>query len=317
MQKLTCRVLPATASSDALLRLDEGIEASAEYRALPDEARPSSALLRKLIQTGHVYLNGKQARSPAQIVRPGAHVDLYWDVEGRKERMSSERFLPLRILYEDEALVCLDKPAGIPSQPTIDPKRPDFYRLAQTELARIKRKKDFYLGLHHRLDRDTSGVILFTIDPAVNAFVGEQFRGHRCEKTYVALVEGKLKRDSGTIESFLAETSRRGKVARHGSVKTGGKKAISEYRVLDRFPKFGHPTTLVEVRIQTGRTHQIRVHLSELGHPILGDTLYGARPENYRALDRFLLHAHALTIEHPITHNRIRVESPVPTEFRK
>ncbi|MBI3542412.1 MAG: RNA pseudouridine synthase [Deltaproteobacteria bacterium] len=110
----------------------------------------------------------------------------------------------------------------------------------------------------------------------------------------------------------MDEVGRKGKVAMFGSVNSGGKKAITDFLVLGSDGR----RSLVEVSITTGRTHQIRVHLSELGHPIVGDTLYGSPVENYNRLGRFLLHAHALTFEHPVTRNLVRVESPIPREFR-
>ena len=126
-------------------------------------------------------------------------------------------------------------------------------------------------------------------------------------------VHGKLKNPKGRLESYLAPVTKQGKKAKFGSVKSGGKKAITDYHVLASNENY----SLVEVSIQTGRTHQIRVHFSEMGHPILGDTLYGSPVKYYEKCRRHMLHAHALTFEHPVTHGIVRVESPVPTEFRK
>ena len=110
----------------------------------------------------------------------------------------------------------------------------------------------------------------------------------------------------------MGEVGKQGKITKYGSVKGGGKKAITDFQVLRCNDKY----SLIEVQIKTGRTHQIRVHFSELGHSIVGDTLYGSPVENYNKLGRFLLHAHALTIAHPITENLIRIESPIPSELR-
>lgn len=217
---------------------------------------------------------------------------------------------PLRVLYEDGVIICFDKPAGLPTQPTLDPQRPDLYSLAKAQLSQ---SADVYLGMHHRLDRDTSGVILFTLDQQYNAYVAEQFREHRIQKSYVAVVHGQIKTKQGRIESFLAEVARKGKQAKYGSVKSGGKKAISEYIVLATNGIY----SLIDANLMTGRTHQLRVHFSEMGHPIVGDTLYGSPTVEYHRHKRHLLHAHALAIKHPVTHNEVRIESPIPESFRK
>ncbi len=224
-------------------------------------------------------------------------------------------YLPLRILYEDDAIICFDKPADLPSQPTVDGKRPNLYHLAQQQLEAAAPGKTIYLGMHHRLDRDTSGVLLFTRDQNQNAFIAKQFADHLCSKLYVTVVHGHLPREKGRLESFLGSLGKVGpkKMQKFGTLRSGGKKAITDFVVLATNKKY----SLVEVSITTGRTHQIRVHFSEMGHPVVGDTLYGSPETAYREFGRHLLHAHALTIEHPVTHNLVRIESPVPDLFRK
>lgn len=292
---MTCRVLPGTSS-----RLDQAIAESQEAA----ENKLSKATIRKLIMAGVVYVNGRRVQNASKPLRGGEIIDVYWDKSRDVERIQAEKFLPLRVLYEDDAIICFDKPAGLPSQPTVDEARANLYDMA---------KKNYrYLGMHHRLDRDTSGVILFTREPKYNMWVANQFRDHKIVKVYVAVVHGRLRQSKGSIESFLGPVGKKGKQSKFGSVRSGGKKAITDYLVLAQNEKH----SLVEVRIQTGRTHQIRVHFSELKHPIVGDTLYGSAVENYNKFGRFLLHAHALTIEHPVSRNLVRVESPIPPEFR-
>jgi 23S rRNA pseudouridine1911/1915/1917 synthase len=271
----------------------------------------SKSMIRKLLIAGRIYVNGKRMRAAAYLLKGGEIIDIYWDKQIAPEKLTGDRFLPVRVLYEDEAIICFNKPASLPTQPTVDEDRPNLFDLAKKQLSE-QSKKPIYLGMHHRLDRDTSGVILFTRDEKFNHFIGEQFKEHKCSKLYVAVVHGKLKNPKGKIESFLAPVGKKGKIARFGSVKKGGKKAITDFLVLASNDKY----SLVEVSITTGRTHQIRVHFSEMGHPILGDTLYGSPVAEYNRLGRFLLHAHALTIEHPVSHNSVRIESPIPQEFR-
>lgn len=305
MQKLTIKISP---SLGALTRLDHAIAQSREAT----QHSFSRGFIRKLIVAGAVYVNGRRVRIASKSLRGGEVIDLYWDKERTPEKLSADRFLPLRVLYDDEAVICFDKPAGLPTQPTLDEARMNLFALAQRQVNE-QRGKPSYLGMHHRLDRDTSGVILFTLDKKYNAFIADQFKDHTCTKLYVALVHGKLPKPTGRLESFLGPVSKRGKQSKFGSVRSGGKKAITEYSVLDQNSQF----SLVEVKIATGRTHQIRVHFSELGYPIVGDILYGSPAKYYDEFKRHLLHAHALTITHPVTKNLIRIESPVPQELRK
>ncbi len=272
----------------------------------------SKSICRALVVKGQVYLQGKRMTDPAYLVTEGRLLDVYFDPKNLRATSSLETPKKLRILYEDEALIFFDKPAGIPTHPTIDPKRPNAQGLAMATLKETI--ADPYLGLHHRLDRDTSGVLLFTRQEIYNPFVADQFSSHLCKKTYVALVHGRLKKESGRIENFLGALakSKAKTPQKFGSIKSGGQKAISDYLVLES----GKNYSLLEVSITTGRTHQIRVHLSELGHPVVGDTLYGSPEKEFQKLGRFLLHAHALSITHPETKNLLRVESPVPETFR-
>lgn len=303
MQKITCRVSPLQKTT---LRLDQFIASTEEAAKL----KLSRTAIRKLIVAGAVYINGKRVRIASRPLRGGEIVDLYWDSAKQTTKADANQFLPLRVLYEDEAVICFDKPAGLPTQPTLDDARANLYQLAKNQLLEQDKK---YLGLHHRLDRDTSGVILFTLNKKFNLYFSTLFKEHKFSKLYVALVHGKLKNQKGRLESYLAPVSKKGKKAKFGSVNSGGKKAITDYHVLASNENY----SLVEVSIQTGRTHQIRVHFSEMGHPILGDTLYGSPSKYYEKCKRHMLHAHALTFEHPVTHGIVRVESPVPTEFRK
>ncbi|MEW6056140.1 MAG: RluA family pseudouridine synthase [Bdellovibrionota bacterium] len=303
MQKITLRYSLKTTT-----RLDQAIAQSSEA----ETHKLSRSLIRKLIVAGAVYVNGKRVRVASRQVHGGETIDLYWNKEKSPENLSEKNFPPLRVLYEDDAIICFDKPAGLPTQPTLDEARLNLFQMAKHQLANQLKKPSIYLGLHHRLDRDTSGVLLFTRATEHNAFIADQFKLHKCVKVYVAMVHGRLKNPKGRLESFLAQVGKSGKSAKFGSVRSGGKKAITDFLVLGQNESY----SLVEVRIATGRTHQIRVHFSEMGHPIVGDSLYGSSPAEYKRWGRFLLHAHALTIEHPVTHNLVRIESPIPPEFR-
>ncbi len=303
IQKLSFRAPASGAAGGALL--GEFLRESMSNRGLGPGLGTSA------LRAGKVYVNGRRATASKAALKPGAAVDVYIDHGALSAAMAPTPEVPavLRILYEDEALICFDKPAGLPTHPTVDAKRANLYDLARKQLGGT------YLGLHHRLDRDTSGVLLFTKETKYNKFVAEQFSEHKLLKSYTALVHGAMKRPEGRLESFLGSLGRSGpkRMQKFGTVRAGGKKAITDYMLLEK----GNGLSLIECVLHTGRTHQIRVHLSEQGHSIVGDTLYGSPEKWYQRLGRHMLHAHAMTITHPVTNNAVRIESPVPHVFRE
>ncbi len=265
--------------------------------------------LKRALQQGHVYVKGRRLERLSKLTAQGGEpVDVYLTSEDLAAAKKASVPKVIRVLYEDEGIICFDKPEGLPTQPTTDRNRANLYDLARSQL------NDAYLGLHHRLDRDTSGVVLFTKEKSCNKSIADQFANHSCKKTYMALVHGRLLKQQGRLESFLGPIARigRAKIEKFGTVRAGGKKAITDYEVITSVPKY----SLVQVALLTGRTHQIRVHLSEEGHAVVGDTLYGSPSKFFEQYSRFMLHAHTLEFVHPLTENLIRVESPVPELFR-
>jgi RluA family pseudouridine synthase len=224
---------------------------------------------------------------------------------------------PVTLLFEDDWLLAVAKPAGLPSQPTLDPSRPSM----QSELKSFLKKRDGrepYLALHHRLDRDTSGVLLFVKDPKANAGVGAMFSEKTAQKTYHALCAlGAGCAESWEVKNYLGEKGREGKTVKYGSVKSGGDPAQTFFKELERLAE----ASLVEATPKTGRTHQIRVHLSECGHAILGDPLYGGPttlmlPSGVRLkISRVMLHARSLGFRHPMTNEDVLVECDWPSDF--
>ena len=225
---------------------------------------------------------------------------------------------PERILFEDEWLIVVDKPAGLPTQPTLDARRPSVH----STLANFLRERDGgapYLGLQHRLDRDTSGVLLFTRDARANRGVTELFAGKAVRKTYLALaVAGATAPNSWEIANHLGIVGREGKASRFGAVRSGGDPARTSFRVVERLSGI----LVVEASPHTGRTHQIRVHLAEGGHPILGDPFYGG-PTRFTgggkgapfSVPRVMLHAAGLEFVHPMTQATLKITCPCPADF--
>jgi RluA family pseudouridine synthase len=223
-----------------------------------------------------------------------------------------------QVLFEDEWLLVVDKPAGMPTQPTLDARRPSVFSTLQ-EFIRQRDGGTPYLGLHHRLDRDTSGVLLFTKDQKANAGTAALFSGKTMHKTYQALtIAGAACPDSWEVKNYLGVIGRVGKASKYGAVRSGGDPAQTSFRVLERFPG----ALLIEARPHTGRTHQIRVHLTEGGHPIFGDAFYGGPMQlpagpggGMVAAPRVMLHAAALEFLHPVTKAPLLIRSPLPADF--
>lgn len=213
------------------------------------------------------------------------------------------------ILFEDDFFLVAEKPAGLPSQPTVDKKRPDFFTLIKKQL-REERGTDFYLGLHHRLDRDTSGLMIFTKAKKANEPLAAMFKNREIHKTYLCLTKKHKCPEQWTVQNHLAETKdlKLKKMKMH-SVRSGGNKAHTEFRKLREFSK----GLLIEAKPLTGRMHQIRVHLAEAGLGIFGDDLYPS-PKNPSA-SRLMLHAARLNFTHPFTKSEVSIECPPPADM--
>lgn len=277
----------------------------------------SKGKIRKLIVAGAVYMNRGRVRIASKPVRTGMRIEVHIDEE--KLRSSSEGEGPTRewkpadleIVHEDEWIFGVNKPAGLPTQPTLDEARANLYMLLK--------KRFEYVGLHHRLDRDTSGVMLFTKKKEVNAEVGKLFQAHLARKTYLAIVSVKERRgESGsrvlseewTVENYLARE--KGKAGKMRSVRSGGDAAQTDFRLLAQEGAYA----LVEARPRTGRMHQIRVHLSEAGTPIVGDRAYGGEVEiDKRTVPRVMLHAAELRFPHPHSKTEVVFRASPPEDF--
>ena len=288
---------------DAGKRLDQLVhERLAQY---------SRARIQQWIRDGRVLVNGSAGR-PARTVRAGETIQV--EPAEAPPLNAFPEDIPLQVLYEDGDLVAIDKPAGIVvhagagihSGTLVNALLHRFGALSGVGGA-------LRPGIVHRLDRYTSGVLLVAKNDAAHRALAEQFSGRQVEKTYIALVHGKVKTESGRIDRPIARDPdhRTRMTARLGE----GRAAWSEYRVLGRFAGF----TFLEVRIGTGRTHQIRAHLASIGHPIAGDTVYGApaRTPGMPPLGRYFLHAHRIRFRQPSTDAEIVVESPLPAELEE
>lgn len=262
---------------------------------------------------GFVRINESIVKSPYGTLKEGQTISITLDVkEIRSKQKKVQPHIELtetHILYEDEDLICVNKPSGFPTHATLDPER-DHLVASLKRLYKRRGEPIPYLGLHHRLDSDTSGVILFCKNTKHNKHFGDLFKNREIQKVYAATVwsSNPLPQD-WEIKNYLARDKKAGKIQLMKSVLSGGDLAHTTFRQLQS----KKPYTLVEVSPLTGRTHQIRVHLYEYGAPILGDSFY--RTPKTEDFPRLFLHAWKLQFPHPVSQKNMAVEAPIPQEF--
>jgi 23S rRNA pseudouridine1911/1915/1917 synthase len=262
---------------------------------------------RAVIEKGQVTVDGATIREAGQDVGTAARIE--WNPH-RKALPRARSTLPL--LYEDDSLVVVDKPAGLLSVPSApDATDEDTVAARLFDYVRHLRPRRPYVGVVHRLDRDTSGALAFALSPAARASLRELFREHRLERSYVALVQGTPRAPSGTIDQPIHTEYRAGRRRLAGPGEPS-LPALTRWHVRERFPG----AALLDVQLETGRQHQIRVHLAHQGLPVLGDPVYGKTAAPL-AVRRPMLHARRLAFIHPLSGSAIEVESPLPADFRE
>lgn len=259
------------------------------------------------IRNGRIDLDGERCDEPGRMVEPDASVAFFPD-RPRERRVITK----LRVLHEDRHLIVVDKPAGLLTLPT-SAHEPGTLLDRVSQYLAIRQGGRPYVGIAHRLDRDTSGALVMARSPESLRRLQALFREHAIDRQYLAVVEGVPTRESGTIDRAIV--SDRGDVRRSIARQPGeGRDAITHYQVVERF---GPVATLLACRLETGRTHQVRLHLAAIGLPVLGDKVYPApnRPRCKAQFSRQALHARTLGFRHPFSGDPIRVEAPLPTDM--
>ena len=263
---------------------------------------------REVIEKGQVTVDGAIVLEAGHAVGVAARIQ--WDPNRPARRRARSS---LGLLHEDDAVLVVDKPAGLLSVPSAPEAQAEDTALARVrQYVRHLRPRRPYVGVVHRLDRDTSGALAFALDPEARDALRALFREHRIERRYLALVAGAPRGDRGEIDLALREdyeAGRRG-VARPGE---SSRPALTRWRVVERFAG----AALLEVELGTGRQHQIRVHLAHVGLPVLGDAVYGRDARRPAPVDRQMLHARLLAFSHPRTREMVRAESPLPLDFER
>jgi 23S rRNA pseudouridine1911/1915/1917 synthase len=283
-------------SADRNKRLDQFLR-----ERLPEYSR---SRLQEWIEQGRVLVDGSpQKRS--YLLKGSEQIDV---APGELPPLrATPEDLPIEVLYEDADVIAIDKPAGMVVHTGAGRHSGTLVNAVLHRFGKLSSVGgELRPGIVHRLDRFTSGAILIARNDAAHRNLAEQFASRQVEKIYIALVHGRLKSDQGRITTPIA----RDPVARVRMTArlAHGRHASTSYQVLKRFEE----TTLVEVKIGTGRTHQIRVHLASIGHPVVGDKLYGAPPSE---LGRYFLHARQITFTSPTGGERITIAAPLPPEL--
>ena len=262
----------------------------------------------KLIKNGEILVNNKKQKV-AYKINEGDIITI--EKQEAKDIKLKAQNIPVDIIYEDDDIIVVNKPKGMVVHPANG--NPDgtlvnaIMAICKDSLSGIG--GEIRPGIVHRLDKDTSGLLIIAKNDEAHVNVSEQIKNHEVKKTYIALVRGIIKENEATIDMPIGRsTSDRKKMA----VNKKGKNAITHIKVLKRYDKY----TLVEVNIETGRTHQIRVHLSYIGYPIIGDATYSNGKNEFNVQGQ-CLHAMKLEFEHPITGKKMELEAPLPQYFQE
>lgn len=273
---------------------------------LPEQSR---SYLQKIIKEGSVLVNGSSVKAS---YRMDDQDEVTIDLPELKEPEIEAENIPLDILYEDDDLLMVNKPKGMVVHPSVGHTTGTLVNAVmyhcKEDLSGINGV--MRPGIVHRIDKDTTGVLVICKNDKAHNFVAEQLKEHSITRKYRAIVNGVIKEDEGTVNAPIGRhPTERKKMAIN---EKNGKHAVTHYRVLERFANH----TYIECQLETGRTHQIRVHMASLHHPLLGDTVYGSQKNPYH-LEGQTLHAMVLGLIHPSNGSYLEVTAPLPEYFQK
>ena len=272
----------------------------------------SRVAVKRLIDEEKILVNNKKTKASYKVQE---NDEITIEEETPKEIELKAQNIPLEILYEDNDIIVVNKPKGMVVHPANG--NPDgtlvnaVMAICHDSLSGIG--GEIRPGIVHRLDKDTSGVIVVAKNDKAHINLSEQIKNHKVEKTYLALVKGFVKENEATINMPIGRsTSNRKKMA----VTKSGKQAITHFKVIKRYKTHKQDYALLEVKIETGRTHQIRVHLSQIGYPIVGDSTY-SNGKNEWGIEGQCLHAKSLKFKHPITGKEMYIEAKLPQYYEE
>lgn len=267
----------------------------------------SRTMIQKLIENGDIQVNGLNKKISYKVVI-GDKISIH--IPEVKEVNLKPQEIPIEVVYEDDDIIVVNKPKGLVVHPANG--NPDgtlvnaIMAMCKESLSGIGGK--LRPGIVHRLDKDTSGLLIIAKNDKAHINMSNQIKNREVKKIYIALVRGVIPEDEATIDMPIGRSTKdRKKMA----VQKNGKQAITHFKVIKRYPKY----TLLEIKIDTGRTHQIRVHMAEIGHPIIGDMVY-SNGKNEFGIEGQMLHAKTLEFKHPITGNPLHLTAELPEYFK-
>ena len=264
--------------------------------------------IQRLIEEGNVLVNG-QKKKISYKVQIGDNIEI--NIPEAKETSIKAENIPVEVVYEDDQLLVVNKPKGMVVHPANG--NPDG-TLVNAIMAMCKGSLsgiggEIRPGIVHRLDKDTSGLLIVAKNDLAHINMSNQIKDRQVKKIYIALVKGNINENEATINMPIGRSTKdRKKMA----VRKDGKEAITHFKVLKRYKNY----TLLEVKIDTGRTHQIRVHMAEIGHPVVGDMVY-SKGKNEFGVEGQMLHSKSLDFKHPITGKEMHLEARLPEYFEK
>lgn len=268
----------------------------------------SRTMIQKLIESGNILVNGSKKKLSYKV-QMNDRITI--NLPEVKETDLKPQEIPIEIIYEDNDIIVVNKPKGLVVHPANG--NPDG-TLVNAIMAICKESLsgiggELRPGIVHRLDKDTSGLLIVAKNDRAHINMSEQIKNHEVRKIYIALVRGVVQEDEATIDMPIGRSTKdRKKMA----VVKDGKNAVTHFKVLKRYPKY----TLLEIKIDTGRTHQIRVHMAEIGHPVVGDIIY-SNGKNDFGVEGQMLHAKSLDFKHPITGEKMHLEADLPEYFKR
>ncbi len=292
MENYTFEVGPEAGSA----RLDQYL-----VSVLPETV--SRSHLKKLIGAGHILVDGKPAKAHHKV-KPGEKIEVSFEEPASPELKAED--IPLEIIYEDDDMIVINKQPGIAVHPAPGTRSGTIVNALLFHCRKLSDMNEGRPGIVHRLDKDTSGVMVAAKNNASHAELARQFKDRVVKKNYLALVKGVVEMDNGVVDLPIGRhPSNRQKMAvRHDSERN----AVTEYKVIKRFDGF----TLVKLDLKTGRTHQIRVHMAYIGHPVLGDEKYGSKGK----FPRQALHSYYLKLRHPKDGREMEFRADLPDDMK-
>lgn len=275
---------------------------------LAEKTQKTRSAIKKLCDEGKVLINGKLPKKAGEGLKVGSIVKV--EIPDAVKLATEAENIPIDIVYQDKDIAVINKPQGLTVHTGNGVHGSTLVNALLYHLDSLSGINGVLRpGIVHRIDKDTSGLLVVAKNDKAHLSLSEQIKDKTCGRIYLALVEGVLKEDKGTVDTFIGRSQKNRTMM---AVTSDGRRAVTHYEVLKRYASY----TLCRFKLETGRTHQIRVHCKHLGHPIVGDPVYNTRANKF-GLNGQLLHAERLELTHPSTGEKMAFNAPIPDYFKK